>query len=92
LDKAHRHTFYLTCRRSARQCDLFTYVPGIVALIWSLDFLRDQLSDGRRFRILAVVGDFTRECLALVADTSLSGRRVGRELDAVVAEVATNTF
>lgn len=53
---------------------------------WSLDFLHDQLSDGRRFRILALVDDFTRECLALVADTSLSGQRVGRELDAVIAE------
>jgi putative transposase len=52
---------------------------------WSLDFLHDQLSDGRRFRILAIVDDFTRECLALIADTSLSGRRVGRELDAVIA-------
>jgi len=52
---------------------------------WSLDFLHDQLSDGRRFRILAVVDDFTRECLALVADTSLSGLRVGRELDAIIA-------
>ena len=51
---------------------------------WSLDFLSDQLSDGRRFRILAVVDDFTRECLALVADSSLSGMRVGRELDAVM--------
>jgi len=47
--------------------------------------LHDQLSDGRRFRILAIVDDFTRECLALVADTSLSGRRVGRELDAIIA-------
>jgi putative transposase len=53
---------------------------------WSLDFLHDQLSDGRRFRILAVVDDFTRECLALVADTSLSGRRVGRELDTIIAQ------
>ena len=53
---------------------------------WSLDFLHDQLNDGRRFRILAVVDDFTRECLALVADTSLSGLRVGRELDAIIAE------
>ena len=52
---------------------------------WSLDFLHDQLSDGRRFRILAIVDDFTRECLALVADTSLSGLRVGRELDAIIA-------
>jgi putative transposase len=52
---------------------------------WSLDFLHDQLSDGRRFGILAVVDDFTRECLALVADTSLPGLQVGRELDAIVA-------
>ena len=48
-----------------------------------MDFLHDQLSDGRRFRILAIV---TRECLALVANTSLSGLRVGRELDAIIAE------
>src|SRR5437764_2672076 len=52
---------------------------------WSLDFLHDQLSDGRRFCILAIVDDFTRGCLALVADTSLSGLRVGRELDAIIA-------
>jgi len=52
---------------------------------WSLDFLGDALTDGRRFRILAVVDDFTRECLCLVADTSLSGARVARELDAVIA-------
>jgi putative transposase len=52
---------------------------------WSLDFLHDQRSDGRRFRILSVVDDHTRECLALVADTSLSGLRVGRELDAIIA-------
>ena len=51
---------------------------------WSLDFVSDQLTDGRRFRILAVVDDCTRECLALVADTSLSGRRVARELDHLV--------
>ena len=51
-----------------------------------MDFLHDQLSDGRRFRILAIVDDFTRECLALVADTSLSGLRVGRVLDAIIAE------
>jgi putative transposase len=51
---------------------------------WSLDFVSDQLTDGRRFRILAVVDDFTRECLALLADTSLSGRRVARVLDDLV--------
>ena len=52
---------------------------------WSLDILSDQLSDGRRFRILAVVDDFTRECLAQVVDTSLSGLRVGREFNAIVS-------
>src|SRR4051794_30948829 len=51
---------------------------------WSLDFVSDTLTDSRRFRILAVVDDFTRECIALIADTSLSGARVGRELDAVI--------
>jgi putative transposase len=52
---------------------------------WSLDFLSDAMTDGRRFRILAVVDDFTRECLCLVADTSLSGTRVARELDTFIA-------
>ena len=52
---------------------------------WSLDFVSDTLISGRRIRILAVVDDFTRECLALVVDTSLSGARVARELDAVIA-------
>ena len=45
-----------------------------------------QLTDGRRFRILTVVDDCTRECLALVADTSLSGIRVARELDRLMIE------
>jgi putative transposase len=52
---------------------------------WSLDFVHDQLTDGRRFRILAVVDDCTRECLGLIADTSLSGARVARELDRIIA-------
>ena len=52
---------------------------------WSLDFVHDTTTDGRRFRILAVVDDFTRECLCLVADTSQPGVRVARELDAVIA-------
>ena len=52
---------------------------------WSLDFVSDALTDGRRFRILAVVDDFTGECLALVGDTSISGQRVARELNAIIA-------
>jgi putative transposase len=53
---------------------------------WSLDFVSDAFTDGRRFRILAVVDDFSRECLTLVADTSLSGLRVTRELDALIRQ------
>ena len=53
---------------------------------WSLDFVSDAMACGRRFRLLCVVDDFTRECLALVADTSLSGSRVARELDAIAAQ------
>jgi putative transposase len=60
-------------------------VPDAVNQRWSLDFASDALADGRRFRILCVVDDFSRECLALVADTSLSGKRVARELDVVAA-------
>ena len=50
---------------------------------WSLDFASDVLSDGRRFRVLVVVDDFSRECLALVADRSLTGRRVTCELNRI---------
>lgn len=53
---------------------------------WSLDFVSDTLVCSRRFRILAVVDDFTRECPALVVDTWLSGARIARELDAIIAE------
>ena len=54
----------------------------------SLEFLSDAFVDGRPFRILAVVDDFTRECLAPVADTSLPGLRVVSDLEAVVAGAA----
>ncbi len=53
---------------------------------WSLDFVSDQPTDGRRFRILAIVDDCTRECLGLVVDTSLSGFREARELDRLIIE------
>jgi len=54
---------------------------------WSLDFVADALSWGRRFRVLAVVDDFTREALCLVVDTSIGGTRVVRELEAVIARL-----
>lgn len=51
---------------------------------WSVDFVHDQMTNGRRFRIFNVVDDVTRECLASVADTSISGARVARELSALI--------
>jgi putative transposase len=51
---------------------------------WSLDFLSDSFGASRKFRVLAVIDDCCRENLCLIADTSISGARVARELDALV--------
>jgi putative transposase len=76
-------------RRGGRKRALGTRAPLTIPQgpnqRWSLDFLSDAFTDGRRFRILAVVDDFSRECLALIADTSLPGLRVVRELEAIIA-------
>jgi putative transposase len=89
LRRLYREERLQVRRRGGRKRALGTRAPMVLPLgpnqRWSLDFLSDTLTDSRRFRILAVVDDFTRECLALVADTSLSGLRVCRELDAVIA-------
>lgn len=49
-----------------------------------MDFVSDSFGASRKVRILAVIDDCTRECLCLVADTSLSGTRVARELGALI--------
>jgi transposase InsO family protein len=54
------------------------------ALCWSLDFVHDQFANGRRFRVLNIVDDVTKECLGTIPDTSISGRRVARELTTIV--------
>lgn len=51
---------------------------------WSLDFVSDQLRCGKRFRLLNIMDDMTRECLTSIADFSLSGKRVGRELQNII--------
>lgn len=61
-------------------------MPTRVNERWSLDFVSDALTNGRRFRVLCVVDDFTREALALLPDFSISGVRLARELDRVIAE------
>ena len=48
---------------------------------WSVDFMSDQLANGRRFRILNIVDDFSRQCVGQIVDTSISGQRLARFLD-----------
>ena len=76
-------------RRSRRRAVGARAAPPVVALPnqrWSLDFVHDQMACGRRFRVLNIVDDVTRECLRAVPDTSISGRRVVRELADLIAE------
>jgi putative transposase len=51
---------------------------------WSLDFVHDQMANGRRFRVLNITDDVTHECLGAIPDTSISGKRVARELTAII--------
>jgi putative transposase len=53
---------------------------------WSLDFVHDQMANSRRFRVLNIVDDVTRECLAAIPDTSISGQRVARELTVLIGQ------
>jgi putative transposase len=55
----------------------------------SLDFVSNALACSRKFPVLTVVDGFSRECLALVVDNSLSGIRVARELDGIVERRGT---
>lgn len=88
LRRLYREERLQVKRRGGRKRALGTrrpiLLPDAPNRRWSLDFVSDAFTDGRRFRIFAVVDDFTRECLSLVADTSISGRRVARELDVVI--------
>ncbi|MGR3659629.1 MAG: IS3 family transposase [Paracoccaceae bacterium] len=90
LRRIYREEKLQVRRRGGRKRALGTRKPMVLPdgpnQRWSLDFVSDALADGRRFRILTVVDDFSRENLVLVADTSLSGQRVARELDRIIAE------
>jgi putative transposase len=87
LLKIYREKGLKVRRRGGRKRALGTRAPMALPRgpnqRWSLDFVSDAMACGRRFRLLCVVDDFTRECLVLVADTSLSGVRAARELDAI---------
>jgi transposase InsO family protein len=76
-------------KRKARRRAIGTRTPILVEAKvnarWSLDFVHDQFTHGRRFRILNIVDDVTRECLAAIPDTSIAGKRVARELTAIIS-------
>jgi putative transposase len=89
LFRIYREERLMVRKRGGRKRALGTRapMPGAAAPNdrWSLDFVSDQFVSGRRFRILGIYDDCTRECLATIADVSLSGRRVARELDRLIA-------
>ena len=71
-------------RKRARGTRAPMPIPNRPNVRWSLDFVSDTFGASRKFRVLAVIDDCTRENLALIADTSLSGARVARELTAMI--------
>ena len=87
LYRIYREEGLTVRRRGGRKRAIGTRAPMAIPQEpnqrWSLDFVSDALSDGRRFRVLCVIDDFSRECLAAVVDTSISGIRVARELDRI---------
>ena len=78
-----RYTEFQTLPATGTRAPLLTVaVPNAR---WSVDFVHDQFAQGRRFRVFNMIDDVTKECLAAVVDTSISGRRVASELCAVIA-------
>ena len=80
----------LSLRRKARKRLRRETPPLVVAervnQRWSMDFIHDSTAAKRPFRAFALVDDYTRECLAIEVDTSLTGERVKRVLDRVIAD------
>lgn len=88
LYRLYREEGLAVKRRKGRKRALGTRRPMLVPNApnqrWSLDFVSDALTDGRRIRVLCIVDDYTREALATIVDTSISGFRVGRELSKLI--------
>lgn len=88
--RVYRHAGLAVRRKKRKKVAQANRQPRVVPTAaneqWSMDFMGDSLADGRAFRVLNVVDDATRECLASEVDTSLPGTRVTRVLDRLVAE------
>jgi putative transposase len=77
-------------RRHCRKRAVGTHAPMVVEARpkarWSLDFVHDQMAFGQRFRVLKVIDDVTKQCLAAIPDTSISAKRVARELTTIITK------
>jgi len=71
-------------RRIEREKPQPLVVPEAPNATWSMDFMHDQLTDGRTFRLFNVLDDFNREGLGIEADFSLRALRVIRALDQII--------
>src|SRR4029077_3916620 len=88
IHRLYREEGLAVRKRRARRKAMGVRVPILLEakpnVRWSLDFVYDQFANGRRFRVLNIVDDVTKECLGAIPDTSISGQRVARELTAIV--------
>ena len=91
-----KHTYRLYCeeklqmrtkqRKKLKRPFQPIVLPDIVNQRWSMDFVADQLSDGRRFRVLNVIDDYSRECIGQWVATSITGQHVARFLEQLIHE------
>lgn len=71
-------------KRLVRQAPVPLVVPVSVNAVWLMDFMHDQLKDGRSIRLLNVIDDFNREALGIEIDVSLPSARVMRALEQII--------
>ncbi|MCD0421842.1 IS3 family transposase [Rubrivivax sp. JA1024] len=88
IHRLYREEGLCVRKRRARRKAAGTRAPILVEARpnarWSIDFVHDQFANGRRFRVLNIVDDATKTCLGAIPDTSIPGRRVAREMTAIV--------
>ena len=72
-------------KRIVREIPQPLTVPEAINCVWSMDFMHDQLSDGRNFRLFNVLDDFNHEGLGIEVDLSLPSERVIRSLEQIIA-------
>jgi putative transposase len=75
----------MPCKRLVCEKPETLMVPHGIKQVWSIDFIHDQLEDGRTFRLLNVIDDFNREAICMEIDFSLPSARVIRELKQIIS-------